>query len=54
MLPYPEVNIEVTGTAKLPVAGLESNGHDIVLVELLVEALAAVGGKLDIVGERSL
>lgn len=42
-LSYPKINIEVSGSAKFSVTGLESDGHDIVLVELLVEAFATVG-----------
>lgn len=47
---YPEVNVEVAGAAKLAVADLEGDGHLVAAVEVLVEALAAVGGELDVVG----
>ena len=48
---HPEVHIKVSSLLKLSVANLESDGHSIILVKLLVEALAAVGSKLDVVGE---
>lgn len=47
---YPEVDVEVAGAAELAVADLEGDGHLVVAVQLLVEALAAVGGQLDVVG----
>lgn len=47
--PYPKVNVQVAGAAKLAVADLEGDGHTVVSVELLVEAFAAVGGELDVV-----
>lgn len=48
---YPKVNIEVASAAKLAVADLEGDGHLVIAVQRLVEALAAVGGQLDVVGE---
>lgn len=51
---YPEVNIYVSCTAEFPVADLESDGHDIVLVKLLVETLSTVGGKLYVVAQHGL
>ncbi len=46
---YPEVDVEVPGAAELAVADLEGDGHLVVLVQRLVEALATVGRELDIV-----
>lgn len=51
---YPKVNVEVACAAKLAVADLESDGHGVILVEGLVEALAAVGGKDDVVSGSGL
>lgn len=48
---HPEVHIEVSCLLELSVADLEGDGHSIILVKLLVEALAAVGSKLYVVGE---
>lgn len=47
----PEVDLEVSGAAKLPVADLEGDGHAVIALEGLVEALATVGGEVDVVGE---
>jgi hypothetical protein len=44
---YPEVNFEVSTSSKLPVADLEGNGHQIILVQGLVEAFAGVSFELD-------
>lgn len=46
----PKVNVEVSGAAKLAIADLEGHRHLVIAVEGLVEALAAVGRKLDVVG----
>ena len=46
---YPEIDVKVAGAAELPVADLESDGHLVILVEGLVEALPAVGWQLDVV-----
>lgn len=46
---YPEVNLQVAAAAEFPVANLEGDGHLVVLVQLLVEALALVRLHLDIV-----
>ena len=54
MLSYPEVNVEVPGAPKLPVADLEGHGHLVALAQRLVEAFAAVGGQGDVVGAGSL
>ena len=51
---YPEVNIEVTSTPKLPIADLERHRHLVILAQRLVEAFAAVGGQADVVRARSL
>lgn len=51
---YPKVNVEVACAAKLAVADLEGDGHGVILVEGLVEALAAVGGKDDVVSGSGL
>ena len=48
---HPEVHIKVSSLLKFSVADLEGDGHSIILVKLLVEALAAVGSKLDVVGK---
>jgi hypothetical protein len=47
---HPEVNVQVSATAKLAVADLEGDGHLVVGVQLLVEAFARVGSELDVVG----
>lgn len=46
---YPEVNVEVSGAAELPVANLEGHGHLVIAAELLVKTFAAVGRELDVV-----
>lgn len=51
---YPEVNVEVACAAKLAVADLEGDGHLVVLVEALVEALDATGRQHDVVRHHSL
>lgn len=47
---YPEVNFEVACATEFSVANLERDCHLVILVQLLVEALSAVGGKLNVVG----
>jgi hypothetical protein len=37
---YPEVNVEVSTSTKLAIADLEGDGHFVIRVQLLVEALA--------------
>lgn len=51
-LTYPEVNLQVSTAAKLPVADLEGNRHLVVLVQGLVEAFALVGLHLDVMRRR--
>lgn len=51
---YPKVNVEVACAAKLAVADLEGDGHLVVLVEALVEALDATGRQHDVVRHHSL
>ena len=46
---YPEVQIQVSTASKLPVADLEGNGHPVVGVQHLVEALARVRSELNVV-----
>lgn len=46
---YPEVNLKVPATTKLPVADLESNGHLIILMQCLMEAFSRVCLELDVV-----
>lgn len=46
---YPEINVQIAGTAKLPVADLEGDGHLVVGVQLLVEALSRVRLEQDVV-----
>jgi hypothetical protein len=46
---YPEVQIQVPTASKLPVADLEGNGHPVVGVQHLVEALARVRSELNVV-----
>ncbi len=46
----PKVNVEVSSAAKLAVADLKGHRHPVIAVEGLVEALAAVGRELDVVG----
>lgn len=47
---YPEINVQVPAASKLAIAHLESHGHLVVGVELLVEAFSRVRAKLDVVG----
>lgn len=47
---YPKIDFQVAGTTEFPVAYLECDGHLVILVQLLVEALSAVSRKLDVVG----
>lgn len=54
MGPYPEVDIKVSSTAKLPIANLEGHRHLVILAQRLVETLAAVGGQADVVRARRL
>jgi len=51
-LTHPEINLQISAAAKLPVADLERDCHLVVLVEGLVEAFALVGLHLDIVRRR--
>lgn len=51
---YPEVDVEVACASELAVANLEGDGHGVILVQALVEALAAVGGQDDVVGSGGL
>ena len=51
---YPEVDVEVSGAPKLPVADLEGHGHLVALAQRLVEAFATMGGQGDVVGAGSL
>ena len=37
---YPEVDIDIPTSTKLPVTNLEGHGHQIILVQVLVEALS--------------
>lgn len=46
---YPKVNIEVSAAAEFAVADLEGDGHLVVRVQLLMEALARVRLELDVV-----
>lgn len=48
---YPEVQVQITASSKLPVADLEGDGHPVVGVQHLVEALARVGPQLHVVRE---
>lgn len=48
---YPEVQIQVSTTTKLAVADLEGDGHPVVGVQHLVEALARVRLQLHVVGK---
>ena len=48
-LTHPEINLQVSAAAKLPVADLERDCHLVVLVEGLVEAFAGVSPELDVV-----
>lgn len=52
MAHYPKVDIQVSCAAKLSVADLERDGHLVILVKGLVEAFAAVGGQLYVVGRH--
>jgi hypothetical protein len=51
---YPKVNIKISSISKLPVADLKTDSHDIVLVQLLVEAFPAVGWKLYVVAYHGM
>ena len=51
---YPEINIEIPSTSKLPIANLEGHRHLVILAQRLVEAFAAVSGQADVVGARDL
>ena len=48
---YPEVQVQVSTSTKLPVANLEGDGHPVVGVQHFVEALARVSPKLHVVRE---
>jgi hypothetical protein len=50
----PKVNVQVAGAAKLAVADLVRDRHDVVLVQGLVETLGAVGGQDNVVGGDGL
>ena len=51
-LTHPEINLQISAAAKLPVADLERDCHLVILVEGLVEAFALVGLHLDVVRRR--
>ena len=46
---YPEINLQIPASSKLPVANLERDCHLVVLVQRLVEAFALVRLHLDVV-----
>lgn len=46
---YPEINIQISTTTKLPVAHLEGNSHLVVLVQDFVEAFPRMRLELDVV-----
>lgn len=48
-LTYPEVNLQVSATAKLSVADLKRNRHLVVLVQRFMETFALVSLHLDVV-----
>lgn len=45
--PYPEINLQIPTTPKLPIANLEADSHQIILVQVLVEAFSRVSLELD-------
>lgn len=49
----PEVNVQVSSTAELPITDLKGHRHFVILVKLLVETLAAMGWELDVVAEHN-
>jgi hypothetical protein len=49
---YPEINVQISTPTKLPVPNLESDGHLVVCVKLLMEAFSRVRLELDVVRER--
>jgi hypothetical protein len=49
---YPKINVQISTPTKLPVTNLESDGHLVVGVKLLVEAFSRVRLELNVVGER--
>lgn len=44
---YPEVDIDISTSTKFPVTDLEGHGHQIILVQVLVEAFSRVRLELD-------
>lgn len=44
---YPEINLKVSTSTKLPIANLEGDCHQIIFVQGLVEALSRVSLQLD-------
>ena len=50
---HPEVNLQISRTAKLSVSNLEGDRHLIILVEDLVEAFSLMGAHLNVVRKRS-
>ena len=50
---HPEVNLQISRTAKLSVSNLEGDRHLIILVEDLVEAFSLMGAQLNVVRKRS-
>jgi hypothetical protein len=46
---YPEVDVQIAGTAKLAVTNLKGDGHFVVGVQLLVEAFSRMCLEQDIV-----
>lgn len=44
---YPEINVQIPTASKLSVAHLEGDGHQVVLVQVLVEAFSRVRLELD-------
>lgn len=46
---HPKVDIQIPTSSKFSIADLERDGHAIVLMEILVEALSGVGPQLNVV-----
>ena len=51
---YPEIDVEVTTSSKLPVANLKGDGHFVILVQYFVETFVRVCPHLDVVRQTLL
>jgi hypothetical protein len=50
LMPYPEVNIQISTSSKFSITDLEGDGHLVVCMKLLMEAFSRMSFEVDVVG----